>query len=152
MPTATKDKPETDAAPAKKSSFLKSKKGIIVLLVLLVAAGGAYKFLLAPAPSTKPAKPTGGDFVALTATTLNLQADHYLKVGVAVQLVKGKTAPTDFRNRANQIMIADFSNRTVASLSSNAGRATVMAQMEKDLKTAYPDEIYTLFLTQFVTQ
>ena len=152
MPTATKDKPETDAAPAKKASFLKSKKGIVVLLVLLVAAGGAYKFLLAPAPATKPAKPTGGVFVALTPTTLNLQADHYLKVGVAVQLVAGAIAPTDFKNHANQILISDFSNRTVASLSSNAGRATVMAQMEKDLKAAYAGDIYALFLTQFVTQ
>jgi flagellar FliL protein len=139
---------EAGAGP-KKRSVLKSKKFLIAVVLVLVAAGGAYKFLV-PHPAGPP---QGGDVVALDATTLNLTGGHYLKIAISVQLVKGKAAATDFStSQAAQLTIEEFSNRTVASLSSNAARQRLVADLLTKLKKTYPGEVYDVFVTQFVTQ
>lgn len=136
-------------AAARKKPFLKSKKGIMLIVVVLLVAAGAYKFL---APK-KVSPPSGGDVVALDATTLNLAGGHYLKVAVAIQLVKGKASAGSFEvSHAQELVINEFSNRTVASLSANPARQALANELEVALKKAYPGEIYDLFLTQFVTQ
>jgi flagellar protein FliL len=128
---------------------LKSKKGIILLVALLAVGGGAYKFLV---PS-KPAPVTGGEVVAMDATTLNLAGGHYLKIAVAIQLVKGKATATDFpTSHAAELTIDEFSNRTITSLSTNATRKALTEDLLKKVQLAYPGEVYEVFLTQFVTQ
>ena len=112
-------------------------------------AGGAYNFL-APHPVGPPA---GGDVVALDATTLNLAGGHYLKIAISVQLVQGKASATDFTtSKAAEATIDEFSDRTVASLSSNPARKRLTADLLTKLKAAYPGEVFDVFLTQFVTQ
>ncbi len=104
-----------EAAPAPKSK----KKLIIIVVAVLLVGGGAYKFVLAPKP--KPGPPVAGDTVNLEANTLNLTDGHYLKIAVDVQLVKGKAAAATFQmSQAEQLVIDEFSDRTVASLSTNA--------------------------------
>lgn len=138
-----------DAKEAKKKPFLKSKKGIILIVVVLLLAGGAYKFLM-PKPVVKP---TGGDIVALDPNTVNLAGGHYLKVAVAVQLVEGKSTADTFKpSHAEELVIDEFSDRTVASLSTNLERKRLAAALESAVKRAYPGEVFDLFLTQFVTQ
>ena len=89
----------------------------------------------------------------LPPATLNLAGGHYLKVAVAIQLIKGKAAATDFQtSHAAELVIDEFSNRPVASLSTNKQRKTLTSDLEKKIKAAYPDEVYDIFLTQFVTQ
>ena len=111
--------------------------------------GGAYKFL-APHPVGPP---TGGDVVALDATTLNLAGGHYLKIAISVQLVKGKASTASFAtSKAAEATIDEFSDRTVASLSSNPARKKLTADLLAKLKVAYPGEVFDVFLTQFVTQ
>ncbi len=128
---------------------LKSKKFLVVVAIVLAVGGGAYKFL-APHPVGPP---TGGDVVALDATTLNLAGGHYLKIAISVQLVKGKATATDFTtSKAAEATIDEFSDRTVASLSSNRARQKLTADLLAKLKLAYPGEVFDVFLTQFVTQ
>jgi flagellar FliL protein len=148
MPTKTADD-EPAVAPAKKK---KSKKKLIIIVVgVLLVAGGAYKFVLAPKP--KPGPPTGGDIVSLQSNTLNLTDGHYLKIAVDIQLVKGKAAAATFQmSNAEQLVIDEFSDRSVQSISTDATRLALTAQLETSMNKAYPGEIYKLYLTQFVTQ
>lgn len=133
----------------KKKNFLKSKKGIAVIVAVLLVGGGAYKFLM----PKKVGPPVGGDVVALDPNTLNLTAGHYLKIAVAVQLVQGKASATDFQTaKAAAAVLDEFSNRSVASLSSNAERNRLMTDLERRLKQAYPGQVFALFPTEFVTQ
>ena len=146
--TATKDA-ATDAKTAKKGSPLKSKKAIILVVVLLAVAGGAYKML---APKPKPGPPTGGAVVKLAPATLNLAGGHYLKIAVNVQLVKGKATPATFEtSEAMQLVINEYSNRSVASVSSDPARLALQKDLETKMKAAYPGEVWKTFVTQFVT-
>jgi flagellar FliL protein len=145
---AGKDK----AAKAGKAAKGKSKKKLIIIVVLLLAVAGAgYKFFLAK--PTPPGPPVGGEIVQLDPETVNLNGGHYLKVAVAVQVVQGKSTAADFQgSNAEQLIIDEFSNRTVPSLSSNAARKKLSAELEKKIKSAYDGEVFTIFLTQFVMQ
>ena len=130
----------------------KSRKKLVVVLVLALAlAGAGYKLFLATPAKAGP--PAAGETVVMDPTTVNLSGGHYLKIGVAIQLVKGKATAADFQSsQAYELVIDQFSNRTVASLSSNATRKTLAKQLERDIEKAYPGEVFRTFLTQFVTQ
>lgn len=140
--TKTEDKP--------KGKLLKSKKFLIgVVAIVLVGGIGAYKFAL----PHKPAPPVGGDVVAMDPSTLNLADGHYLKIAVAIQLVKGKATATDFdTSQAAELVINEFSNRNVVALNTNAARKRLTQQLLVAVKKAYPGEVFNVFVTQFVTQ
>jgi flagellar FliL protein len=139
----------TGAGTGGKRKLLKSKKFLLAVVLVLVAAGGAYKFAV-PHPAGPP---KGGEVVPLEATTLNLAGGHYLKVAISVQLVAGKGSADSFStSQAAQLTIEEFSDRTVASLSSNTARTKLLADLLTKLKAAYPGEVYDVFVTQFVTQ
>lgn len=143
----SKDIP-ADPEPVKRSRF-KSKKFLIALVAVLALGAGGYLFLK-PA-STAP--PSGGDVVAMDATTVNLAGGHYLKIAVAIELVKGAASATGFStSHAAELVIDQFSNRTVAALSSNAARQQLTAELLARIQQAYPGEVFDLFLTTFVTQ
>ena len=142
---------DQDAAKDKaaKGKFFKSKKFIIAVVGLLVVGGGAYKFAM----PHKAAPPTGGDVVAIDAMTVNLAGGHYLKVAAGVQLVKGKATATEFQSsHAAELVIDEFSNRSVRALSTNKDRKELTAELAGRIKAAYPGEVYAIYLTQFVTQ
>jgi flagellar FliL protein len=138
------------AAPVPpKRARLKSKKALIAIAAVLALGAGGYTFLM---PS-KAGPPSGGDVVSMDATTLNLTGGHYLKIAVAVQLVKGKATATGFyTSHAAELTIDEFSNRTVESLSSNDARKKLTADLLVKIQKAYPGEVFNVFLTQFVTQ
>jgi flagellar protein FliL len=152
--TTTEVRPEAKPAAkgkAAKKGGSKKKKLIIVVVLLLAVAGAGYKFFLAK--PAKPGPPVGGDIVQLDPETVNLNGGHYLKVAVAVQVVQGKSTSTDFQgSKAEQLIIDEFSNRTVPSLSSNTTRKKLADELEKKIKSAYDGEVFTIFLTQFVMQ
>jgi flagellar FliL protein len=137
------------AAGGAKKSKLKSKKTVLAVVGVLVLGYGGYTFL---APK-KVGPPVGGDVVALDANTLNLQDGHYLKIAISVQLVKGKATTTSFyTSKAAELVIDEFSDRTVDSLSTNGARQHLTTELTGKVKAAYPGEVYDVYLTQFVTQ
>jgi flagellar basal body-associated protein FliL len=72
---------------------------------------------------------------------------------VAIQLVKGKATAAEFQSsHAAELVIDEFSNRTVSSLSSNKARKQLTGELQTKIKDAYPEEVYAIYLTQFVTQ
>lgn len=141
--------PQDGAGKGGKRGWLKSKKFLLGVVLVLAVGGGAYKFAV-PHPAGPP---KGGEFVPLEATTLNLAGGHYLKLAISVQLVAGKGSANAFSTtQAAQLTIEEFSDRSVASLSSNAARTRLLDDLRTKLKAAYPGEVYDVFLTQFVTQ
>ncbi len=152
--TTTEARPEAKpAAKGKKGKKEggKKKKLIIAVVLLLVIAGVGYKMFLAK--PAKPGPPVGGDIVQLDPETVNLTDGHYLQVAVAVQVIQGKATATDFQgSQAEQLVINEFSNRSVASLSSNTMRKKLSKELETKIKGAYKDEIFTIYLTKFVMQ
>ena len=59
------------------------KKLVILVAVVLVALGAGYWYFLMPSGAPKPPEP--GAVVKLDPIQINLAADHYLKVGIALQ-------------------------------------------------------------------
>jgi flagellar FliL protein len=136
--------------PKAKGGLLKNKKFLLLLVLVLVVGGAAYKMLM---PAPPPGPPKAGDTVVLDPLTLNLTDGHYLQVSVAVQLVQGKATKDKFETSpADQLIINEFSNRTVASLSSDAAREKSLTQLKKGMDKEYPGAVFKLFYTKFVTQ
>jgi flagellar protein FliL len=147
--TGSKAGAEPAEAKKPKKSLFKSKKFLIAVAAVLAIGGGAYTFLK-PTPVVPP---SGGEVVAMDATTLNLSGGHYLKIAVAIQLVKGKATSDAFStSHAAELVIDEFSNRTVASLSTNKARKALTQDLLNKIKDAYPEEVFDVFVTQFVTQ
>lgn len=146
----TAEAPSAEAAKAKAGKRKPSKK-IVIILVLILAIGGfvgSKKFMPAKAEAPQP-----GDVVIMDPTTLNLAGGHYLKVAISIQVVAGKATKDTFASsQAAQLVIQEFSDRSVDSLSSNAARDKLTTELKARIKKAYPGEVYDVFLTQFVTQ
>jgi flagellar FliL protein len=138
---------EAGAAQVPKKS--KKKLLVLVLVVVLVVAGAGYFFVLRKHGPPPPPKP--GAVVRLDEMTLNLSGGHYLRLGLALQATaKVKQAPDG--SKAQDIAINEFSNRSVAELSSNTARNKVKAELQKKVIKAYDGDIMAIYFTEFVMQ
>jgi flagellar FliL protein len=138
---------EAEAAPVEKKKS-KKKLIIIVVVVLLLAGGGYYKFGMKSGP---PPPPVPGAVVALEPITLNLAGGHFLKLGLALQATAKTKEPPD-GSKALDIAIAEFSNKSIAQLSTNKARDAVKADLREKVIKAYEDEVMDVYFTEFVMQ
>ena len=152
---------QTDASESEEDEGPeKSRKKLFIVLgavlVVLLGVGGylGMGMMAGPAAPAPDPKTVAGLVVTLAPITLNLADGHYLKIGLGIQLLKGgkATSPTFQVSQAQELTINEFSDRTVSSLSTNAARVKLQKDLLAKIKKAYPDEIYALFVTQFVTQ
>lgn len=140
------------AAPAEpaKPSKLKSKKFLIMVVVGVLVVGGLGYKMFGPKPKYVPA---AGEVVALEPTTVNLADGHYLKVTLKISLLKEKASAAAFEtSAAEELLIDEFANRSMPSLSSNPAREKLKADLMAKLAKQYPNEIFEIRLTQFVMQ
>jgi flagellar FliL protein len=137
---------EADVKPKAKKS---KKKLITIVVVLLVVAGAAYHFLLAKPATVGP--PVAGAVVAMDDTTVNLTDGHFLKIKVGLQTIKGAPATID-TSRAEDLLITEFSDQTVAALSTQAGRDNLKKDLLSKIQAVYPKQIMALYFTVFVMQ
>jgi|KBSSwiStaDraftv2_1062776.scaffolds.fasta_scaffold07067_6 flagellar FliL protein len=141
--------PEAAAPPAAPAKPKNKKLMIMILVAVLVVGGGAYMFFK-PKPKYVP---SAGETVTLEPITVNLTGGHYLKVTLAVVLLKEKASAKDFETAAAaELVIDEFANRSVASLSTNEARRKLTTDLFGKLKKEYPDEIFKIHLPQFVSQ
>jgi flagellar FliL protein len=140
---------KTDGATSEKKKS-KKKLMLIAVVLLVVLAGGYLK--LGKKKSGPPPPPKPGAVAAIDPITVNLAAGHYLKLGLALQATAtAKDAPDG--SKALDLAIDEFSNRTVAELSSNAARARYKADLRKKVVAAYEDKsVMDLYFTEFVMQ
>ena len=170
------DEPTTDVAadaPAggkgKKGKKAKKDKGgksnLVPALVLAagLAAGGYFmgggggaaapvdaEVVEEPEPEVLP-----GETVEVESMSLNLAGGHYLKIGVAVQLVEGISAEEFHLHEVPKIrdlIIATAGGRDMEELSTAAGREALKAELLRGAQELHEEEVYDLFLTELVMQ
>lgn len=146
MSKKTTDDAETTEGGAEKP---KSKKKLLIIAVaLVVVAGAGYWFFLKP--SGGKAEPVPGEVVALDAIQINLEQGHYLRVGVALQLVEG--AHEVDGSKALDATIELFSGRTVEEVGAPKERKHLKEELSTELEHLYHGEVLEVYFTDFVTQ
>ena len=140
--------PDSAAAPKKSKKMLI----IIVLAVLLLGGGaGGYFMFFKKSETPEVETPEPGAIVALDAITINLEDGHFLKVSIALQ-ASADAAEEPNGSKALDILISQFSNRSVAELSSNDAREEQKKELVEKVKKAYEEEVYDVYFTEFVMQ
>lgn len=138
-PAATEQQP----AEAPKSK----KKLIIILVAVLALGGGGYFMFLKPKPSGPPQP---GEVVKLDPIQINLAAEHYLRVGVALQLTAGASEAEG--SKALDATINLFSGLPMAQVNDPKKREVLKKQLVTELEELYEGDVMGVYFTEFVTQ
>jgi len=144
---AKKDGGDAEAAP-------KSKKKLIIIVaavVLLLAGGGAFYFLgVKKGPAAAP-KDVAGVVVPLEPIQINLSGEHYLRIGISLQMTTTAGAEAD-GGKALDASIAVFSGKTVAEVNDTKARTKLKAELLKQIRELYEKTVMDIYFTEFVTQ
>jgi flagellar FliL protein len=124
----------------------------MLLAVLLLAGGGAGGyFMFAKGGEAEVETPEPGVVVALEPITINLTDGHFLKVSIALQAAADASHEPE-GSRALDLLISQFSNKSVDELSSNDAREAQKKELIEKVKKAYEEEVYDVYFTEFVMQ
>jgi flagellar FliL protein len=153
---STKEKTETDEAPAKGG---KKKLLLIGLVVLLAAAGAAYFFLFSGDTAEAAAEPvSSGTFLPLEPVAVNLAGGGYLKIGVSLELTEdgaagGEGAKLD-GSKATDLVISTFSQAAPADVTT--ARDALKEALQQKIIEAYTEDgtemVMGIYYTEYVTQ
>jgi flagellar FliL protein len=155
-PTAPTAVPEqAEEGKAKKGG---KKKLFIIVLVVLLAGGAAYWFLLKPAApadgagavAEEPA-PEPGEVLVVEPISINLADGHYLRIGIGLQLTADVAEEPDTA-RALDLVVALFSQRPMAEVTTAEGREALKAELLRQLEETYEGEVMDVYFTDYVTQ
>lgn len=139
--------PAPDAKDAKEAKEPKSKKKLILIVVAVLAvAGGGYWFTK-PAPSGPPQP---GSILKLDSIQINLAGEHYLRVGIALQLVQGSSMSDG--TKALDSTISEFSGLPMAEVNDTTKREVLRKQLVARLSKDYDKAVMGVYFTEFVTQ
>ncbi|ABL80272.1 MULTISPECIES: flagellar basal body-associated FliL family protein [unclassified Nocardioides] len=151
--TAIKRKQKNDdqaAEGGEKKAKGGKKKLLLIVVALLVVAGAAYWFVLKPSGAAEEG-PKPGAILPLESTQINLASGHYLKIGIALQLVEGAPEEVD-GSKALDATIELFSGRTIEEVANPRDRKELKEDLEATLEKSYEDEVMGVYFTEFVTQ
>lgn len=153
-----------EAAPKKRS------KKRLILLVAIALGLGAGGLLLQPgkadgdeAAATTTTTTVPGPVVALDPITLNVPGDHYLRVGLALQMAAptdGEAVPVedeDVNPKVTHAPVLDaaidvLGGRAYDELVTPAGRETAKAALVERMKERYAGRLEDIYFTEFVLQ
>jgi flagellar FliL protein len=138
---------ESEQAEADEAGPRRGKKVLVLLVAVLVVAFATWWFLLRPSGSEEP-KP--GAMLPLESTQINLADGHYLKVGIALQLVEG-AAEVD-GSKALDATIELFSGQDVDDISQASTRKALKRKLGAELEERYDGDVMGVYFTEFVTQ
>ena len=143
-PDATDEKPKDKGKGKEKGS--KKKLIMIVVGVLALGGGGYYMFL-----KTKPTgPPVAGEVVKLEPIQINLADEHYLRIGLALQLVAG--AHEADGSKALDATIGVFSGLEMSEVNDPKHRELLRKELVKELDERYEGEVMGVYFTELVTQ
>ena len=137
----TDDGKDGEAAPRK------GKKVLALLIAVTVVALASWWFLLRPSP---PEAPKPGAMLPLDSTQINLADGHYLKIGIALQLVEG--AEEVDGSKALDATIDLFSGQSVDDISQAGTRKALKRKLGAELEERYDGDVMGVYFTEFVTQ
>ena len=127
------------------------KKLVLVLVVLVGVAAAGWFFLLRPDGDAAEAKPVAGEVLSLDPMSINLAGGHYLRVGIALQVVEKPKHEVD-GSKALDLTISTLSGRQVGDLTDSAKRDAIKAELTAKVAKAYDDDVMAIYFTEFVTQ
>jgi flagellar protein FliL len=136
-----------DQADGTEEKPKRSRKKLVLILVAVLAIGGGGYWFMRPKPA---APPTPGEVVKLDPIQVNLAGSHYLRLGIALQLVAG-AAEAD-GSKALDAAIAEFSGADMAEVNDPGKREEYKVQLEKELDERYEGDVMGVYFTEFVTQ
>lgn len=149
MSKKTKDDAEVTTEDGEETPKKSKKKLLIMVLVpVLVIVGAGYWFFLKP--SGAEAAPVPGEVVTLEPLQVNLAQGHYLRVGIALQLVEG--AHEVDGSKALDATIELFSGHKMDEVSEVKERKELKDELEKELDHLYHGDVMGVYFTEFVTQ
>lgn len=128
----------------------KGKPLLAVVLVTALAAGASWWFLLRPASAVEEA-PEPGEVVKLDAIQVNLQENHYLRIGIALQ-ASAEVHEEIEGSKALDATIELFTGHRMEDLAREAYRHKLKKKLEHELEEAYEGEVIGVYFTDFVTQ
>jgi flagellar FliL protein len=137
--------PPVDEAPAAAGGRRK-----VLLLVVAVAVLAAAGWWFVRPFSGGQVEPVPGEVLTLEAVQVNLADGHFLRVGLALQLVEG-AEPVE-GSQALDATIDLFSGRDMADLAATRTRHRLKDALLRELRTRYHDEVLALYFTEFVMQ
>ena len=144
--TATAEKaPDKEAETEGKKGG--KKKLIIIVVAVLALAGAGYWFFLKPSGPTPP--PVPGEILTLEPTQINLSGDHYLRLGLALQMTAD--AEEADGSKALDAAIEIFSGRPLEAVEGHR-RNKLKDKLEKELDHLYEGDVMDVYFTEFVTQ
>ena len=155
---------ESDDKGKKKKKGGKSFLGPAIILTIGLLGGGYFLGLANMGAAADPNAPKKEELVAGEVSTIepinvNLAGGHFLRVGVALQLVEGvdvKLYTNGKSAKANDIIISYLGGHPVEDLSTAAGLKKVKDELRDKIVEAYkgPDgkEVMDIYITNFVMQ
>ncbi len=159
--SGARDDAQAGEATGGKRKGGKRKKLLVALVLVAVVAGGEVTGKL---PGLRhgdaaPAKPVPGTVLTLDPITLNLADGHYLKLGLALQMVKekssGEAATTTAASegaKALDLAITRFASTTMNQLLATGGREKAKAQLKEAVVKRYDGKVMDIYFTEFVMQ
>ena len=161
MARKSKDKAvegEEGEKPAKGKSNL--VPAVIVAVGLIVGGkfmgGGSTTVVQASAGgATTTTTAAEGEIVKLDSITLNLSDGHFLKIGLALQLIKGGPTAEVFKAespKALDLAISLLGAKTMEELSKPHERELAKQQLSAEVKDAYAGKVLGVLFTEFVMQ
>jgi len=143
-------------APKKSNKMLMI---VIALALVVLGGGGAGAFFMMSGNTAAAAeeKPVKGIVTAAENTiTVNLADGHYLKLGFAIQQTEESGDHAIDLNEAYQMVIDQYTGRTIAELSTAEGRAKIKEDLVAKLVETYTHDdvkqVMDIYYTSFVTQ
>jgi flagellar FliL protein len=130
---------------------------VVAAVVLLLGLGGGGYWWFGVRTPPPPPPPEPGEVAAFEPMSLNLADGHYLKIGIALQMVAseggghGAKAVVD-GSKAKDAAIEIFSGRSMAELSDPAVRETLKEDLFHRVDEAYHHEVLDVYFTEFVMQ
>jgi flagellar FliL protein len=150
QPVGTAAGAGTDGAAEGKGGRRKRPVLLAAVLAVLLAAGGWWFFLRGDGDGTPP-PPEPGAVMTLDPISVNLAGGHYLKVGMALQLVKKPSGEFE-GSRALDIAIELFSGKDMADLAAGEPRQAVKKELVTRISKAYDGDVIDVYFTEFVMQ
>jgi flagellar FliL protein len=149
--TAIPNAPEVADAKAKGKGKDKAKGGkkklIMIIVGVLVFGGGGYYMFLKPKPVGPPVP---GEVMKLDAIQINLADNHYLRIAISLQLVKGVKEADG--SKAQDAAITVFSGLPMSEVNDPKHRELLRTELVKQLKERYEGGVMGVYFTELVTQ
>jgi len=152
-----------EASDAKKEKNGKSNLVPAVVLAVGIAVGGYFMGGSGDAGGDKAAakekpqveKPVPGQIATMEPLSVNLAAGHFLKVGIALQLIEGIESGEFMKGdiaKAKDLLIERIGGLPMDQLTSPDGRKKVKDELTTAAKKLYDNEVLDVYFTDFVMQ